>query len=217
MKKIFTLCFLIIFSSCKQQGVDAAIAELPAGSYKVDKTHASLIFRVNHLGLSNYTARFKRFDAELDFDVLNPVKAKVVATIDPTSLETDFPEKKPDFNAMLQKPQWLDVVKFPKIIFRSQKVELTGKNTARVVGELELHGIKKEVVMNVKFNGGYASHDFDPSGSRIGFSAVGVLKRSDFGIIFGIPEKGSKMGVGDEVEFVIEAEFTRPLEKKAGK
>src|SRR5690606_41768628 len=70
----------------------ASTAAVPAGAYTLDKAHASLIFKVNHLGFSNYTARFKRFDAKLQFDPADLPAAKLIATVDVTSLETDFPD-----------------------------------------------------------------------------------------------------------------------------
>lgn len=213
MKHILIICLLFTFVACLSHRLDNSKIMVPAGSYKLDKSHASLIFRVNHLGISNYTARFKRFDAQLQFDPKNPTSSSIIAKIDPTSIETDFPDKKVNFNAMLQKAQWLDVAKFPQITFASKEIIITGKNKARITGELSLHGIKHPVILDAIFNGGYEKHDFDPSGSRIGFSAHGSLKRSDFGITFGIPEAGSKMGVGDEVEFFLEVEFTKPLVK----
>ena len=184
--------------------------DAPAGSYKLDKTHASLVFRVDHLGLSNYTARFTRLDGELQLDPANPGAASITATVDPRSLETDYPDPEPDFDAELQGGSWLDAARFPKITFRSTKVEMTGPDTARVTGDLSLHGVTKPVVLETRFNGGYASHPMDPAGSRIGFSAKGVLKRSDFGVAYGIPAPGTTTGVGDPVEFQIEAEFVRP-------
>ena len=88
----------------------AATANVPAGAYALDLAHASLIFRVNHLGFSNYTARFKRFDAKLQFDPTNLAASKVVASVDVDSLETDFPDPaKLDFNAVLKGAAWLDV------------------------------------------------------------------------------------------------------------
>ena len=208
MKKfLIILCFTIF--SCSQES-ESILKQIPAGTYVIDKTHSSLIFRVNHLGMSNYTARFKRFDATLQFNPNDLASASVVATIDPKSIETDFPEAKPDFNGMLKKAQWLDVVKFLQIEFSSSKVEIIGPNKGRIIGNLTLHGVTLPVILKVKFNGGYVGHPFDPKGSRIGFSAHASFNRSDFGIGFGIPEKGSKIGVGDEVDVIIEAEFTRP-------
>jgi polyisoprenoid-binding protein YceI len=184
--------------------------DAPAGEYSLDKGHASLIFRVSHIGLSNYTARFTRWDARLQLDPSNPSAASVTATIDPRSLETDYPDPALDFDAQLQGADWLNAAGFPQMTFRSTKVELTGPDTARISGDLSLRGVTRPVTLNARFNGGYAREALDPSGSRIGFSAQGTLKRSDFGISMGIPQPGSRMGVGDAVEFLIEAEFTRP-------
>jgi polyisoprenoid-binding protein YceI len=184
--------------------------DAPAGTYKLDKSHASLIFRVNHLGFSNYTARFKRFDATLQFDPTNPTAMSVTATIDPASIETDYPEpEKLDFNAELRGPNWLNTPKFPAISYRSTGITLTGANRAEVAGELEMHGVKRPIMLEVTFNGGYPGMSLDPQ-ARIGFSARGTLKRSDFGIAFGIPPADSTMGVSNEVDVQIEAEFNGP-------
>lgn len=192
-------------------GPSARVAtEAPAGAYALDKAHASLIFRVNHLGFSNYTARFKRFDAQLQFDPVNPENSSVVVTIDPRSIETDYPDPATlDFNAQLQGEQWLDTTRFPEMTFRSTDVELTRPGTMRIDGELMLRGVTRPMILDAEFNGGYAGHPMDPH-ARIGFSAHGTLKRSEFGLTFGIPEPGSTLGVGDDVEVVIEAEFNGP-------
>jgi len=201
--------------------VDVAVkaaTELSPGTYKLDKAHASLVFRVSHMGLSRYNMRFKRFDADLKFDPQNPENSSVIATIDPTSIETDYPEpKKVNFNSVLQGSDWLNVKQFKNITFRSEKIELTGANTARIHGQLTMHGVTVPLTLYAIFNGGYASNPMDPAGSRIGFSARGALARSEFGMSYGIPAKGSSMGVGNVVEFAIEVEFTRPVDdKKAG-
>ena len=188
----------------------ASTAEVPAGHYKLDKEHASLIFRVNHLGFSNYTARFKRFAAELQFDPRDLAASRVTATVDPDSLETDYPyPEKLDFNALLKGVDWLDVAEFPEMRFESRRIDVTGENTVRIHGDLTLHGVTRPVALEARFNGGYAGHPMDPH-ARIGFSAHGALKRSQFGLGYGIPAPGTTMGVGDDVKFVIEAEFTGP-------
>ena len=146
---------------------------LPSGIYKLDPAHASLLFRADHLGMSRYTARFTRFAAELELDPANPGAARLAATVDPRSLETDNSDPAYDFDAILQGPDWLNAARFPQITFRSTKVELTGSNSALVTGELGLHGITAPITLETTFNGGYASFALDPSGSRIGFSAQG--------------------------------------------
>lgn len=188
----------------------AAATDVPAGIYRLDKAHASLLFRVNHLGFSNYTARFTRFDAELTFDPQAPEAAHVSATVDTTSLETDFPNPEViDFNATLQDETWLDTKKHPEMTYHSRRIEMTGENTARIHGDLTLRGVTRPLALTATFNGGYAGHPMDPQ-ARIGFSATGTLQRSEFGMTYGIPEPGSSMGVGDQVEIIIEVEFSGP-------
>ena len=65
------------------------------------------------------------------------------------------------------------------------------------------------MTLEATFNGGYKPNAMDPMGARVGFSARGTLKRSDFGISYGIPAPGTTMGVGDEIEVTIESEFTK--------
>lgn len=186
-----------------------ALAEdLPAGTYTLDKHHASLTFTVSHLGFSNYTAQFASFDAKLELDPKNPAAAKMEATIDPASLSLPTPPE--GFKEELTGPNWLDAAKFPQMTFKSTSVEPTGDKSAKVTGDFTLHGVTKPVTLDVTFNGGYSGiPELDPN-ARIGFSAKGVLKRSEFGIAAGIPAPGTSMGVSDEVQIAIEAEFSGP-------
>ena len=188
-----------------------ARTDAPAGTYALDPSHASVTFRVDHLGLSRYTARFTGLDGRLAFDPQRPEASLVTATIDARSLETDYPDPALDFDAELTGPQWLDAARFPTIAFRSTRIQRTGADTARVTGELTLHGVTRPIVLEARFNGGYAAAPGDPSGaSRIGFSAHGTLKRSHYGISYGVPAPGTRLGVGDDVEVAIETEFVRP-------
>lgn len=181
-------------------------SDAPAGEYAMDLSHTSILFRVSHVGLSRYTGRFVKADGKLKFDPANPAAQSVTATIDARSLQTDYPEPaKLDFDAQVQK-EFLDAANHPQITFTSTKVEPTGPRTARVTGDLTLKGVTKPVVLEATWNGGYKPMAMDPGG-RVGFSAHGTFKRSDFGITYGIPAPGTTMGVGDEVEVIIETEF----------
>lgn len=220
MKNIFLIaCATLALAACSPETdkskESAAVAapikpiatDLPAGAYKLDKSHASLIFRVNHLGFSQYTSRFSTFDIQMELDPANPTAASLEATIDVTSLGLENPP--PGFTETLLGPEWLDAGQFPTMTFRSTAVELTGPSTARITGDFTLHGVTKPIALNATFNGGYVGHPLDPN-ARIGFSATGVLKRSEFGVAYGIPEPGTTMGVSDEVSVMIEAELTGP-------
>src|ERR1700730_7710522 len=114
------------------------VAPAPAGQYQLDKSHASLQLRVSHLGFSTYTTRFSRFDAELTFDPSNIPASKVVTTIDASSFEMDAaPQACID---IVKGPQLLDTVKYPEIVFKSQRVRMTGPKSMEISGTLTLHG-----------------------------------------------------------------------------
>jgi len=186
-----------------------APSDAPAGEYTMDLAHTSVNFRLSHMGLSHYTARFTKADGKLAFDPANPAAQSVTATIDANSLQTNYPDAaKLDFDAEIEK-EFLETAKFPQITFKSTKVEPTGPRAAKVTGDLTLHGVTKPVTLDATFNGGFPAGGMDPAGARIGFSAKGTFKRSDFGIAFGIPAPGTTMGVGDEIEVTIESEFTK--------
>src|SRR5262245_51941557 len=188
----------------------AALApDVPAGQYKMAHAHSTLIFRLSHMGFSHYTARFHKLDAKLQFDPLNLAATQLSATVDPRSIETDYPDPSYNFNEELAGEHWLDAAKFPAITFRTTQVEDLGNQAMRVHGELTLHGVTKPIVLEATYNGGYSGHPMDPQ-ARVGFSAQGTLRRSDFGISGGIPGAGSNMGVGDQVAIVIESEFNGP-------
>jgi polyisoprenoid-binding protein YceI len=206
------LAFAAAASTAAAQQPAAAPPPPPAGLYRVDPAHASVNFRISHLGLSNYTARFTRFTAELGFDPAHPAAQSVTAVIDARSLQTNYPEpQKLDFDGQIEK-QFLDAEKYPQITFRSTRVDLTGPKSARITGDLTLHGVTRPVVLEATFNGGYGPTQFDPSGARVGFSAHGAFNRSDFGIDLGLPPPGTSFGVGDRIEVLIEAEFSKPAE-----
>ena len=189
-----------------------ATAPVPAGAYTVDKAHTSLIFRVSHLGFSTYTGRFTRLDANLQFDPANVAASRVNVTIDPRSIEADNAPS--GFMQTLAGKDWLDADRFPEMSFRSRSVEVTGANTFRLRGELTLHGVTRPIVLEARYNGGYASHPYEPN-ARVGFSAQGKFSRSDFGVSLGIPAAGTTMGVGDEVAVTLESEFSGPAQRVA--
>lgn len=178
--------------------------DMPAGVYELDKYHASLTWKVSHAGLSNYTARFKSYDAEINFDPADLSKTSVTAKIDPTSLETDFvPTAEKDFNKnLITQEQWLNAEKFPDITFKSTRIEQTGDNTGKVHGDLTFLGVTKPVTLDAVFNGGYKVQPFSKK-AAMGFSATTSLSRSDFGMSTYVPM------IGDKVDIIIEAEFAK--------
>ena len=215
MKSLPTTAAALALAICTVQPVAAAPAaapQPPAGAYTIDKAHTSVTFRVSHLGFSRYTARFAKVDGKLKFDPAAPAAMAVEATIDPQSLELNAPPA--GFHDQLMGASFFEAAKYPAITFRSTSVQVTGANTAKVTGDFTLHGVTKPVTLDVTYNGGWPANAMD--GARIGFSAHGSIKRSAFGMGFGVPAPGSNLGVGDDVEVMIETEFSGgpPLPKK---
>ncbi len=181
---------------------------VPAGEFKLDKSHASLIFAVNHLGFSTYYGQFAAFDATMTFDPANAAASKLTASVDAGSLVVPAPP--PGFLDELKGEKFLNAGAHPQMTFVSTAIEVTGEKTGRITGDFTMLGVTKPVVLEVTFNGGWAGiPGMDPH-ARAGFSAKGTLKRSEFGMDYGLPPPGTTFGVSDEVEIIIEAEFTGP-------
>lgn len=192
----------IVAAGLAAEPAQAAAPEVVSGTYRIDPTHASLHWKVNHLGLSFYTARFTKIDAELTLDAADMTKSKLKVSVDPRSLETDYPlaETKDFDKKLIEDAKYFNAGAHPAITFTSSNIEMTGDATAKVTGDLMLLGVTKPVTLDVTMNGAMASHPFLKKPAT-GFSATGTIKRSEFGMTEGIPF------VGDEVKLLIEAEF----------
>ena len=178
------------------------LTKIQSGKYQLDKSHASITYTISHLGYSHYTSRFNDFDATLDFDAKDPTKSKLEVKINPASTDSNNAHLK----EKLDSATFFDTVKFPEAKFVSTKIEKTSATEGLITGDLTLHGVTKPVVLKTTFNGGgvnpFAGVD------SLGFSAIGKLNRSDFGITEYLP------AVGDEVKFYVEVEFNLPKEAK---
>lgn len=208
--KLFLIIAMGFFiaSGAQAQDFERATPDLegiPSGEYGLDKAHASITWRVNHLGLSQYTARFTDFDIDLNFNAKDPLKSSFVATINPASVETDYPAPNlKDFDkALATEERWFNSEKFPKITYTSKKLTKGDlPNQAMVEGELDFLGIKKPLKVLITLNGALKDHPYLKR-PAIGFSALTALRRSDWGMDALIPQ------VGDVVEVKVEAEFLK--------
>lgn len=173
-------------------------ADMPAGTYVIDKDHASLIARVKHMGVSNYTVRLNGVDATYTWDPKAPRSATIRATIDATSLDTGTDKIDAEFE-----DKFLDAGKHPTITFVSTAIQQGEGGKGTMTGDLTFRGVTRPVTLDVTFNG-YATN---VTGSRAGFSATTTIKRSDFGSEFLL--KPPLAFVGDEVQLILELEFTK--------
>jgi polyisoprenoid-binding protein YceI len=192
----------------KPEGPPVAVTvDAPSGTYSLDKSHASLVVRANHLGLSHYTLRLTGLDATLNFNAEDPTRSSVQASIAADTVRTEFSGPR-DFDDELENSQWLDAATHPVIAFSSTGIELTAANAGRMSGDLTIRGVTKPVILDVTFNGAFRQHPMGRPGALLGFSARGSFKRSDYGMTVLIPATPGGPGVADEVEIIIEAEFS---------
>lgn len=191
---LLLLLILTVAGGARANVVSHDPAATPAGHYVLDKEHASIVLRVRHMGFSRYTMRFNRLDSAFTYDPLHPEATQVSAEIEAESLDAG-----PNRLGKQFANQFLDAEANPKIVFVSKALKLNGDGTGVLTGELTLRGVTRPVDLNVLFNG------VGPgllAGHRVGFSATGTLRRSDFGSTLYLPNL-----VGDDVDFEIEVEF----------
>lgn len=173
-----------------------------AADYAIDTTHSQVGFRVKHMMVANVRGRFKAFDAKLSYDPKNVAATTIEATVQTASIDTDT-QKRDDH---LRSPDFFDAAKFPELTFKSKKV--TGKDGKLfVTGDLTLHGVTKEVVLEVE---GPTPEYKDPYGNtKIGATATTRINREDFGLKWNVALETGGVLVGKEVDITLELEFTQ--------
>jgi polyisoprenoid-binding protein YceI len=176
----------------------------PSGAYVLEKNHASLTWKVKHLGLSNYTARFTRFDVQVSYNAEDITKSTLTATVDPTSVETDFPNPEAeDFDKKVSTDaKFMNASAFPEIKFVSTGIEKTGENTGKIMGNLTFLGVTKPMTLDATLNAAMDKHPM-AGVPVLGISATGMVKRSEFGLKELVPF------IGDDVQLIIEAELVK--------
>ncbi|ESQ90034.1 hypothetical protein ABAC460_09715 [Asticcacaulis sp. AC460] len=179
----------LIAASVLALGLASAPA-FAADTYALDARHTSVTFQYTHFGLSRPTGKFMNAVGKVTLDDAAPANSSVEVSFALDGLSTGVKE----LDAHLLSPDFFDAAKYPTATFKSTKVELTGADTAKVTGDLTLHGVTKPVTFDVKLN--KRSDDK----KKAGFSATGFILRSEFGITKYIP------GGSDQIDLYIEAE-----------
>lgn len=179
----------------------AATAAAQVGTWQIDPNHTAAQFSVRHLGVSTVRGAFSKVSGSAQHDLADPSKDSLEATIDTNSIDTRVEMRDKD----LRSPNFLDVQKYPSITFHSKQAKVAGPGKLLITGDLTIHGITKEVVLDVD---GPSAPIKDPWGNqRIGASATTKIKRQDFGIT-------SLPGVvGDEITITIDTELIQPPAK----
>ena len=206
MRRLIAAVLSLALASAAAEGADI---KAPKGTYKNDPYHSSLTFKIDHMGLSHYTARFTKFNATLDLDPAKLASSSVTVNIDPTSVRTDYsgdfkavqkdsPYKTFD-ESIARGDKFLNADKFSTITFKSTKVVQAGE-TLKITGDLTFLGVTKPATLLGSVVGSVEKHPFMGKGV-VGFSATGTVKRSNWGMI------GTQSFLGDDVTIIFEGEF----------
>lgn len=174
-----------------------------AGVYRSDPRHAYITFSYDHQGYSRPWLRWRSWTADLNWNPSAPEQSSIAAAIDATSADSGVDE----FDGHLKSADFFDAANHPQITFASTSVSLAGGSAGTIVGDLTIKGVTKPVTLDVTIN--KAANDDFAKAYKLGFSAKGVVKRSDFGVDKYVPF------VGDDVTVVIEAEFVMPRAEEA--
>jgi polyisoprenoid-binding protein YceI len=178
-----------------------AAAAAQAGTWQIDPNHTAAQFAVKHLAVSTVRGAFMKVSGSAQYDPADPSKDSVDITIDANSIDTRVQMRDND----LRSPNFLDVQKYPTITFKSKQTKSVGEGKLQVVGDLTIHGVTKEVALDVD---GPSAPIKDPWGNqRIGASATTKVNRKDFGV------NGLPGVVGDDISITIDTELIQPKAK----
>jgi len=154
----------------------AVAAAAQTATWQLDPAHTAAQFAVRHMGISTVRGNFTKLSGTVQYDPSDPSKSSIDATIDAASADTRVEMRDND----LRSPKFFDVAKFPTITFKSKRVEPAGAGKLKVIGDLTMHGVTKEVVLDVD---GPSEPIKDPRGnSHMGASATTTINRRDFGV-----------------------------------
>ncbi|HEX2570023.1 MAG TPA: YceI family protein [Polyangia bacterium] len=173
-----------------------------AESWDIDSSHSRAQFAVRHLMISNVRGDLGKVTGTINWDAKNPAAAAVNATVDVAGVNTQDPKR----DEHLRSPDFFDTAKYPTITFKSKRVEKAG-GKLKLVGDLTLHGVTKEVALDVE---GPTAEIKDPWGLiRAGANATGKISRKDFGLSWNKTLDTGGVAVGDEVAVTLDIELVR--------
>jgi polyisoprenoid-binding protein YceI len=175
--------------------VSPALAQVE--TWKIDPAHSAAQFAVRHMGISTVRGEFRKVSGSASYDPADASKTLLEATIDATTVDTRVDMRNND----LKSANFLDVEKYPTITFKSKRAESAGTGKMKITGDLTIHGVTKEVVLDVD---GPTAPVKDPKGNlHMGASATTKVNRKDFGV------NGAPSMVGDEISITIDTELVK--------
>jgi polyisoprenoid-binding protein YceI len=176
--------------------------------WTVDQAHSAIHFSVRHMVVSKVRGRFAEWTAALSFDPDDLTQANLDVTIDAASIDTGVADR----DTHLRSADFLNVAEHPNLRYASRRIERLGTNELRVVGDLTIAGVTREVPLDVSYGG----HAKDPWGNEKAlFSARATIERQAFGLGWNQLLEAGGVLVGDRVEIEIELQAVKAQAKAA--
>ncbi len=170
--------------------------------FNFDPVHSHVAFSVRHLMISKVNGNFRVWSGTLVVDEADHSTSAVEVEIDAASIDTREPQR----DDHLRSPDFLDAANYPKITFKSTRVEKVDDENFKVTGDFTVHGVTKPVVLDVE----YLGRTKDPwGGERIGFTAKTSINRKDYGLNFNMVLEGGGVMVGDKVDITLDIEAVK--------
>ena len=171
-------------------------------TWNLDLSHSSVEFAVKHMVISSTKGRFAKYEVDANVDEQNLANSSATVRIDAASV--DSRDEKRD--AHLRSADFFDAENHPYITFTTKRLEPKGGDDYKLIGDLTIRGITKEIALDGEVTGPVK----DPwGGTRYGISAQGKVNRKDFGLTWnGVLEAGGLL-VGDDVKLSIETELVK--------
>jgi polyisoprenoid-binding protein YceI len=171
-------------------------------AWVIDPAHTLVEFSVKHMMIATVRGRFTAFSGTLNIDEEHPERTSIEATVETASVDTH--EEKRD--AHLRSADFFDVEKYPVMTFRSRRIEPLGDNHYKVVGDLTIKDITREIIFKATDEG----QGKDPWGNlHRGFTAEATLNRKDFGLNWNVALEAGGWLVGDQVKIAVELELVK--------
>lgn len=179
-----------------------------AAGYDIDQTHTNIGFSVRHAMVSTVKGQFKGFKGTVEFDEKKPEATKVDIEIDAASIDTNNEKR----DGHLKTPDFFDVAKFPKLTFKSKSAKKDGDKVL-VTGELEMHGIKKDVTLTVS---DISPEVKNPYGMLLrGATVTGKLNRKEFGLNWNAAIEAGGVMVSEDVALSFDVELIKKVDAPA--
>src|SRR5512146_1280685 len=174
-----------------------------AATWDLDPNHTAIQFKVKHMVVSNVRGNFEKFSGTVVYDEADVAKSSADVSIDLASVNTRVEKRDND----LRSPNFFDVAKYPTMTFKSKRVEKVQDGRLKMIGDLTLHGVTREVALDVE---GPTAAIKDPQGNtRVGGQATAKINRKDFGLTWHKLLAGGGLVVGDDVEITIDVEIVK--------